>query len=84
MIYICTKFHEIIFVNYRADTIFILIISKGHNSAKNVSGVMVLFLCTSSGDTLYLYQFHENILDSIKVIERTRFSFEKLQRGILS
>ena len=76
MIYICTKFHEKIFDSYRADTIFILIISKGHNSAKSVSGDMVLFLCTSSGDTLYLYQFPENTLDSIKVIERTIFSFK--------
>ena len=32
--------------------IFILIISKGHFSAKNVDGVMILFLPgTSSGDT---------------------------------
>ena len=31
--------------------IFILIISKGHFSAKNVDGVMILFLRTSSGDT---------------------------------
>ena len=28
--------------------IFIGIISKGHNSVKNVDGIMVLFLCTSS------------------------------------
>ena len=30
--------------------------SKGHNSVKNVDGVIVLVLCTSSDDTLYLYQ----------------------------
>ena len=30
-------------------------ISKGHNSVKNVDGVMVLFLCTSSDGGLYLY-----------------------------
>ena len=30
--------------------IFIGKISKGHNSIKNVGGVTVLFLCTSSDD----------------------------------
>ena len=30
-------------------------ISKGHNSVKNVGGVTVLFLCTSSDGGLYLY-----------------------------
>ena len=35
--------------------IFIGKISKEHNSVKNVVGVMVLFLCTSSDGCLYLY-----------------------------
>ena len=39
---------------------------------------MVLNLCTSSYDALYLVylctKFHENILDGIKVIEPTHFS----------
>ena len=30
--------------------------SKGHNSIKNVGGVMNLFLCTLSDDGLYLYK----------------------------
>ena len=51
---------------------------KGHSSLKNVGRVMVLNLCTSSYDALYLVyictKFHENILDSMKVIERTQFS----------
>ena len=50
-------------------------ILKGHNSPKNVGRVMVLNLCTSSYDALYLVyiciKFHENILNGIKVIERT-------------
>ena len=29
---------------------------KGHNSTKNVGGVIVLILCTSSDSGLYLYQ----------------------------
>ena len=28
-------------------------------------------------------KFHENILDSIKVIEQTLFTFEKIQSGII-
>ena len=31
-------------------------ISKGHNSAKNVGGVTVVDLCTSSSHALYCYQ----------------------------
>ena len=31
-------------------------ISKGHNSVKIVDGMLVLVLCTSSDDGLYLYQ----------------------------
>ena len=31
-------------------------ITKGNNSAKNVDGVMVVKLCTSSGHALYLCQ----------------------------
>ena len=42
--------------SYRADTISILKISKGNNSTKNVGGVMVVNLCTSSGHALYFYQ----------------------------
>ena len=36
--------------------IFILKISKANNSAKNVGGVTVVNLCTSSGHALYFYQ----------------------------
>ena len=53
-------------------------IFKGHNSLKKVGLVMVLNLCTSSYDALYLVyiciKFHENILDGIKVVEMTQFS----------
>ena len=43
MVYICTKFHENILDGYRANTIYIAKISKGHNSVENVVGVTVLF-----------------------------------------
>ena len=35
---------------------------------------MVVYICTN---------FHENIIDGYKVIERTRFSYDKFQRGII-
>ena len=42
--------------SYRADTILIGKISKGHNSIKNVDGVTVLFLCILSDSGLYFYK----------------------------
>ena len=68
--------------SYRADTISILKITKGNNSAQNVDGLNVVNLCTSSGHALYFYQVYEIISNGIKVIERTRFLYWKLQRGI--
>ena len=62
---------------------FLTEIFKGHNSLKNVGRVMVLNLCTSSYDALYLVyictKFHENILVGIKVIEQTQFSKENFE-----
>ena len=46
-------------------------ISKGHNSVKSVGGVSVFVLCTPSDDGLYCIKFHENILNGIRVMERT-------------
>ena len=42
--------------SYRADTIFILKITKGNYSAKNVGRVTIVNLSTSSGRALYFYQ----------------------------
>ena len=56
MVYICTKFHENILDGYRANTIYIAKISKGHNSVENVVGVTVLFLCKKSHGGLYFYK----------------------------
>ena len=44
------------FGSYCADTISTVKFAMGHNSVKNVGGVMVLVLCMSSGNALYLYQ----------------------------
>ena len=41
--------------NYYADRISIVKFDKGHNTIKNVGGVMVLILCMSFNDALYLY-----------------------------
>ena len=68
--------------SYRADTIYILKIIKGNNSAKNVGGVNVVNLCTSSVMLYISTKFCEIISNGIKVIERTRFLCRKLQRGI--
>ena len=38
-------------------------ITKGNNSAKNVGGVTVVNLCTSSGHALYFYQILGNYLE---------------------
>ena len=58
-------------------------ITKGNNSAKNAGGATVVNLCTSSVMLYICAKFHEIILNGIKVIERTRFLYEKLQRGII-
>ena len=55
MLYISTKFCEIISngISFRVDTISILKITKGNNSAKNIGGVTIVNLCTSSGHVFY-------------------------------
>ena len=68
VVYLCTSsghalyFYQVLrnylkrYQSYRADTISILKITKGNNSAKNVGGVTVVNLCTLSGRALYFYQ----------------------------
>ena len=74
MLYVCTLFHENVLdgIRYRADTSFIRKITKRHNSAKIVGGVLVLVLCIFSNNGLYFSKFHENILNGNGVMERTR------------
>ena len=71
---ISEKFSKLLSGHYFQTEMF-----KGHNSLKNVGPVMVLNLCTSSYDALYLVyiciKFHENILVGIKVIEQTQSQF---------
>ena len=63
--------------------ISILKITMGYNSANNVGGVNVVNLCTSSVMLYISTKFCEIISNSIEVIERTRFLYRKLQRGII-
>ena len=58
-------------------------IKKGNNSANNVSGVTSFNLCRMAGHALHCIKIREIISNGIKVIERTRFLYGKLQRGII-
>ena len=66
--------------SYRADTISILKITKGNNSAKNVGGVTVLYLCTSSGHALYFYQVLWNYLERYQSYRADRISILKVTK----
>ena len=55
--------------------ISILKITKGNNSPKNVAGVAVVNLCTSSVMLYISTKFCDIISNGIKVIERTRFLY---------
>ena len=39
--------------------------AKGHNSVKNLGGVMVLVLFTSFDDAIYLYQGSRNLFQRV-------------------
>ena len=67
--------------SYRADTISILKITKGNNSAKNVDGVTVLYLCTSSGHALYFYQVLWNYLKWYQSYRGDTISILKISKG---
>ena len=67
--------------SYRADTISILKITKGNNSAKNVGGVTVFDLCTSSGHALYFYQVLWNYLERYQSYRADTISIPKISKG---
>ena len=59
MLYISTKFCEIILNGIKVierTRFLVRKLQRGNNSAKNVGGVTVVNLCTSSGHALYLCQ----------------------------
>ena len=81
------------------DTISILKISKGNNSAKDTISILTIYKITKWHKTektvegvtvhnqnlviIYLTKFREMISNRIKVIERTRYLCRKLKRGII-
>ena len=67
--------------SYRADTISILKITKGNNSAKIASGATVVNLCTSSDHALYFYQILWNYLKRYQSIRVDRISILKITKG---
>ena len=93
VLYLCTLsghalyFYQVLwnylkrYQSYRADTISILKISKGDNSAKNVGGVTVVELCTSSGHALYFYQVLWNYLKRYQSYRADTISILKITKG---
>ena len=69
--------------SYRANTISILKITKGNNSAKNVGGMTVVELCTLSGHALNFYQVLWNNLKGYQSYRADTISIPKFQRGII-
>ena len=61
--------------------ISIVIFSKGHNSIKNVGGIIVLVLCTSSDNALYLYQDLCKYLKGLKSYCADTISSVKFGKG---
>ena len=87
MLYVSTKFCEIISNGIKVieRTRFLgRKLQRRIIPQKNVGGVTIVNLCTSSGHALYFYHFCEIILNGIKVIERTRFLVRKLPRVIIA
>ena len=67
--------------SYRADTISILKITKGNNSAKNVGGVTIVNLCTSSGHAVYFFQALWNYLERYQSYRAVTISILKISKG---
>ena len=62
--------------------IFILIVSKGLNSAKNVDELYFFFSLHHLVTPVICTKFRENILDGIKVMEQTQFHGKKLKGAL--
>ena len=63
------------------DTISILKITKGNNSAKTVGGVTVVNHCTSSGHALYFYQVLCHYLKRYQSYRADTISILKITNG---
>ena len=67
--------------SYRADTISILKITKGNNSAKKEVGATDVNLCTSSGHALYLCKVSWNNLERYQSYRVDTISIRKITKG---
>ena len=56
-------------------------ITKGNNSAKNVGGINVVNLCTSSGHALYFYQVFRHYLKRYQSYRADTISILKITKG---
>ena len=59
MLYICAKFHEIVLNGIKVierTRFLVRKLQRGIIPQKNIGGVTVITLCTSSGHALYFYQ----------------------------
>ena len=74
------NYHER-YQSYSADTISILKISKGNNSAKNVCGINIVYLCRLSGHALYLCQVSWNYLERYQSYRADTISIRKITKG---
>ena len=81
MFYICAKFREIISNGIKVIERTLFLYGKLQRGifTENVGGVTVVNLCTLSGHEFYFYQVLRNYRDGIKIIEPTRFLYQKLQ-----
>ena len=85
MLYVSTKFCEIISngIKVIVDTISILKITKGNNSAKNVGGVTVVNPCMSSGHALYFKSVLRNYLERYQSYRADTISILKITKKII-
>ena len=86
MLYICAKFCEIISngIKIIKGTRFLYWkLQRRLIPQENVGGATVANLCTHLVMLYICAKFREIILNGIKVIERTRFLYRTLQRGII-
>ena len=67
--------------SYRADTISLLKITMGNNSAKNVAGVTIVYLCTLPRHALYLCQVSWNYLERYQSYRADTISILKVTKG---
>ena len=63
------------------DTVSIMKITKGNISAKNIGGVTVVNLCTSSGHALYFYQILLDYLEWCQSYRADTISILKITKG---